>query len=49
MIHGYIRTSRAAVDGLAGMHPETQVQALADAGVDPVNIVSDVGVSGSVR
>ena len=48
MIHGYIRTSRAAVDGLAGMHPETQVQALADAGVDPVNIVSDVGVSGSV-
>ncbi len=27
MIYGYIRTSRAAVDGLAGMHPETQVQA----------------------
>ena len=35
MIYGYIRTSRAAVDGLAGMHPETQVQALADAGVEP--------------
>ena len=48
MIYGYIRTSRAAVDGLAGMHPETQVQALAGAGVEPVNIVSDVGVSGSV-
>ena len=31
MIYGYIRTSRAAVDGLAGMHPENQV--LADAGV----------------
>ena len=26
MIYGYIRTSRAAVDGLAGMHSETQVQ-----------------------
>ena len=48
MIYGYIRTSRAAVDGLAGMHPETQLQALADAGVDPANIVSDVGISGSV-
>ena len=36
MIYGYIRTSRAAVDGLAG------------AGVEPANIVSDVGVSGSV-
>ena len=40
MIYGYIRTSRAAVDGLAGMHPETQ--ALADAGADPANIVSFV-------
>ena len=48
MIYGYIRTSRPAVDGLAGMHPETQVRALADAGVEPANIVSDVGVSGSV-
>ena len=48
MIYGYIRTSRAAVDGLAGMHPETQVRALADAGVEPVNIISDVGISGSV-
>ena len=48
MIYGYIRTSRAAADGLAGMHPETQLQALADAGVEPVNIVSDVGISGSV-
>ena len=48
MIYGYIRTSRAAVYGLAGMHPETQFQALADAGVEPVNIVSDVGISGSV-
>ena len=48
MIYGYIRTSRAAVDGLAGMHPETQLQALAGAGVDAANIVSDVGVSGSV-
>ena len=45
MIYGYIRTSRTAVDGL---HPETQVQALAGAGVEPVNIVSDVGISGSV-
>ncbi len=34
MIYGYLRTSRAAVDGLAGMHPETQLQALADAGVE---------------
>ena len=48
MIYGYIRTSRAAVDGLACMHPETQVRALADAGVEPANIVSDAGVSGSV-
>ena len=48
MIYGYIRTSRAAVYGLAGMHPETQLQALAGAGVEPVNIVSDVGISGSI-
>ena len=48
MIYGYIRTSRAAVDGLARMHPETQLQALADAGVEPDNIASDVGISGSV-
>ena len=48
MIYGYIRTSRAAVDGLAGMHPETQVQALAGAGVEPAHIVSDAGISGSV-
>ena len=48
MIYGYIRTSRAAVDGLAGMHPETQLQALAGAGAVPDNILSDVGVSGSV-
>ena len=39
MIYGYIRTSRAAVDGLAGMHPETQVQALAGAGVELAHIV----------
>ena len=39
MIYGYIRTSRAAFDGLAGIHPETQVLALADAGVEPANIV----------
>ena len=38
MIYGYIRTSRAAVDGLADMHPETQVRALVDAGVDPACI-----------
>ena len=31
MVYGYIRTSHAAVDGLASMHPETQVQA----GVEP--------------
>ena len=30
------------------MHPETQLQALASAGVEPDNIVSDVGISGSV-
>ena len=48
MIYGYLRTSRAAVDVLAGRHPETQVQALADAGVEPASIVSDVGISGSV-
>ena len=45
MICGYIRTSLAAVDGLAGMHPETQLRALADAGVEPANIVSDVGIA----
>ena len=48
MIYGYLCTSRAAVDGLAGMHPETQLQALADAGIEPTNIFQDVGVSGSV-
>ena len=48
MIYGYIRTSRAAVDGLAGMHPETQVQALADAGVESANLVSDVAGSAPV-
>ena len=48
MIYGYLRTSRAAVDGLAEMHPETQLQALADAGIEPTNIFQDVGVSGSV-
>ena len=47
-IYGYLRTSRASVDGLAGMHPETQLQALADAGVEPVNVYPDVGSSGSV-
>ena len=46
MIYGYLRTSRAAVDGLAGMHPETQLQALADAGVELANIFQDVGISG---
>ena len=48
MIYGYLRTSRTAVDGLAGMHPETQLQALADVGVEPANIFQDVGSSGSV-
>ena len=37
-----------AVDGLAGMHPETQVQTLAGAGVEPVNIVCGVDISCSV-
>ena len=32
MLYGYLRTSRTAVDGQAGMRPETQLQALADAG-----------------
>ena len=48
MIYGYLRTSRAAVDGLAGMHPETQLQALANAEVELANILQDVGISGSV-
>ena len=48
MIYGYLRTSRAAVDGLAGMHPETQLQALANAEVELANIFQDVGISGSV-
>ena len=48
MFYGYLRTSRAAVDGLAGMRPETQLQALADAGVEPANVYPDVGSSGSV-
>ena len=48
MIYGYLRTSRTAVDGLAGMHPETQLQALADAGVEGTSIFQDVGISGSV-
>ena len=48
MIYGYLRTSRAAVDGLAGMHPETQLQALANAEVELANIFQDLGISGSV-
>ena len=48
MIYGYLRTSRAAVDGLAGMHLETQLQALANAEVELANIFQDVGISGSV-
>ena len=48
MIYGYLRTSRAAIDGLAGMHPETQLQALANAEVELANILQDVGISGSV-
>ena len=48
IIYGYLRTSRTAVDGLAGMRPETQLQALADAGVEPANVFKDVGISGSV-
>ena len=48
MIYGYLRTSRAAVDGLAGMHPETQLQALGNAEVELANIFQDVGISGSV-
>ena len=48
MIYGYLRTSRTAVDGLAGMHPETQLQALADAGVEGTSIFQDVGISGTV-
>ena len=48
MIYGYLRTSRAAVDGLAGMHPETQLQALVNAEVELTNIFQDVGISGSV-
>ena len=48
MIYGYLRTSRAAVDGLSGMHSDTKLQALADAGVKPDNIYQDVGISGSV-
>ena len=48
MIYGYLRTSRAAVAGLAGMHPETQLQALANAEVEVANIFQDVGISGSV-
>ena len=30
------------------MCPETQFQALADAGVEPANVYQDVGISGSV-
>ena len=30
------------------MRPETQLQALADAGVQPANVYQDVGISGSV-
>ena len=37
MIYGYLRTSRTAVDGLAGMHPEIQLQAMVDAGVESVS------------
>ena len=48
MINGYLRTYRAAVDGLAGMRSETQFQALADSGVELANIFQEVGISGSV-
>ena len=44
-IYSYIRTSRAAVNGLAGMHPETQVQTLAGAGVELAHIVCGVGIT----
>ena len=49
MIYGYLRTSRAAVDGLAGMHPETQFQAMATAEVEHDDIFQDVEVSDSVQ
>ena len=48
MINGYLRTYCAAVDGLAGMHSETQFQALVDAGVGLANTFQDVGISGSL-
>ena len=45
MIYGYLRTSRPAVDGLAGMHPETQLPALAGVGVELAHIVCGVGIT----
>ena len=45
--YGYIRTSRALQAGVPGMDPENQALRLRQAGVEPVNIYRDVGVSGA--
>ena len=38
MFYGYLRTSRVAADGLAGMYLETQLWVLADADVVQADI-----------
>ena len=45
--YGYIRTSRRAQEGVAGMDPATQELQLRRAGVPRDRIYRDVGVSGA--
>ena len=45
--YGYIRTSRQAQEGVAGMDPESQALQLRKGGVLPRNVYRDIGVSGA--
>ena len=46
-LYGYIRTSRKPVDDVPGNHPESQLLAILNAGVDEEHVYRDVGVSGT--
>ena len=47
--YGHIQTSRNKEPGHPGSDPEVQRRQLADAGVDPAQIYSDVAASGTKR
>ena len=47
-LYGYIRTSRKPVGDVPGNHPESQLLAILDAGVDEEHVYRDVGVSGAI-